>query len=126
MAWVAVVLQVPSLTVATPPQDVPDPSMGTLEIAVAELTRSQQAFQTTMMEKMEALRGVCQPITTTTTPAAPDNYDEEIRRLEEHYNIKFTDSDKELYRDTKRPKREGEKCGGCECFPVSHMGNCEV
>jgi len=50
---------------------------------------------------------------------------EEIREIEEQYKIKFTDSQIEEYKDTKRPKKEGEVCGGCECFPIQHKGYCE-
>ena len=55
MAWVAVLLQLSSLAIAAPSPD--DGRMRTLEAAVAELTRSQQVFQNTMLQKMEALTG---------------------------------------------------------------------
>jgi len=62
IAWVAVLLQLSSSTIAAPSPTGSDDEgrMGTLEAAVAELSRSQQVFQNTMLQKMEALMGVCQ------------------------------------------------------------------
>merc|ERR1719228_209702 len=66
MARVAVLLQLSSLAIAAPSPD--EGRMGTLEAAVAELSRSQQVFQNTMLQKMEALMGVCQAGGSFTTP----------------------------------------------------------